>query len=198
MINITNLSFNYKKKIDVLTNINFNIKKGDFIIICGSNGSGKTTLIKLILNYLKPYKYDFQNKYEISYIPDKFYPDLDISIKEFLNDIRLVKNVEEDYFNVLYNLYIDMFDLKDKENYSLKELSNGMKQKVNIISALINNFDILIVDEILNGLDKNMREIVVDILKTLHKNNRTIILVTHYIDLFLNIKTKVLNFDKIN
>ncbi|MDO5755234.1 MAG: energy-coupling factor transporter ATPase [Tissierellia bacterium] len=203
MIEIKDLTFGYEpyedeEKVEVLKNINLNIKKGEFVVILGHNGSGKSTLAKLI---------------NAQYLPDRgsiFVEGIPTTDESQLWDIKrkcgmvfqnpdnqlVATIVEEDVAFGPENLAIPMPELKERvdralalvemEDYrghSPALLSGGQKQRIAIAGILAMNPDCILLDEPTAMLDPVGRQ---DIMRTIDRLNReqkkTIVHITHYME----------------
>jgi len=175
-------------------NIDFEVMKGECFGFLGPNGAGKTTTIKMI-HCVLPLS---SGSLTIA--------DMDVSkqpraIKEIIGIAPQEDNLDPD-FSVLYNLivYARYFDipkaeaqtrakqllqfiqLEEKTNVLIDELSSGMKRRVVLARALINEPQILILDEPTTGLDPQARHLIWDKVRSLRKQGVTIILTTHYME----------------
>lgn len=185
LIEIKNLTKDYGNNQGIF-NINLNIEKGEMVGFVGTNGSGKTTTIRNIMGFIKPtsgeVKVNGLSSYEhaseisklIGYVPGEIaFPDLPNGIDflkcqaEFLN----LKNM--DYANEL----IERLQLDPRAN--LKRMSKGMKQKIALVAALMNDAPIIILDEPTTGLDPLMRDTFLDIIKNEHSKGKTIFMSSH-------------------
>lgn len=166
-----------KENINILENINIEIKLKDIITILGVSGSGKTTLLNIIagietycsgsITKTKNLKIDYvaQNPHFIEEL--NMYDNLLFASYKYKNTNRI-------------NEYLDLFDCSHLKNKKPYYLSGGEKQRVNIIRALINNPDLLILDEPTSSLDFENKIKVSKILNYIRDNNDiSIILVTH-------------------
>lgn len=153
-----------------LDNISFNIPKGTIMGLIGENGAGKTTTIKAILNLIKPesgeikifgldnIKNEEEIKKEIGVVLDNsfFYQEFNAQ------DIgKVMKDIYDKFDEELFNSYLEKFKLPKKK--IIKELSKGMKMKLNIATALSHKPKLLILDEPTSGLDPIIRSEVLDI-----------------------------------
>lgn len=176
MIEIINLKKQYGHNL-VLDIDYFKFEKGKCYLLIGSNGSGKSTLIKTLLKVnLCDYGTIKINTNNIGYVPEKFYfPDF-CSINNFLLSISNLYNLENN--QLVINSYCERFSLN--KNMKVSKLSKGMAQKVLIIQSLIHKASLFIFDEPINGLDFKSQQIFLNIIKELKKENKTIIIATHY------------------
>lgn len=184
MIEIQNI---YKSfgKLQVLKGVNVRMKPGKIYAFLGPNGSGKTTLIKSILGLVKPdageilvngenIKHNWQYKNRIGYMPQiaRFPENLNMmELLRMTKDIRKASSCEE--------RYIRYFELNDFRKTALKNLSGGMKQKVNAILTFMFNPGILIFDEPSAGLDPVSHIKLKDLILQEKANGKTILLTTH-------------------
>ncbi len=195
IIKIERLNFKYKDK-QVFNNLTLNIEKGSFVSIIGPNGSGKSTLIKILTGLLKYDGYINVDGYNLN----EFY------LKEIRRKIGVVFDNPDNHFvseTVIDDLAFSLENLQyDKEdiNTSIKQISkifnignildkeprnltNSQKQKVAIVSSLIFNPKILILDEALHQLTPKDKKEVLRILKKYQKErNLTIIMITHNLE----------------
>jgi len=186
-----------KLKIEVLKNINFKVKKGDFLAIKGPSGSGKTTLLNLIGGLDRPDKgkiliegenldkfndnqlaeyralkagfvFQFFNLMpHLTAIENVFLP------KMFLEDIK--KEDKERAKKLLLKV-----GLKERENHKPSELSGGEQQRIAIARALINEPKILLLDEPTGNLDSLNTQDIFELLREINQNDKTTIIIgTH-------------------
>lgn len=199
MLDIKRLSFSYDEKNPVLENLNLQVDQEDFLALVGPNGCGKTTLIKLICDLLEKQEgtitfsgvknTDLKVKNSILYLPS------DDVLPEFLTG--------REYIQLMSNLYSVSVDthklLKLVKYYSfasaldvlIEEYSNGMKKKVQIIAAMLIDPEILIIDETLNGMDVESREITKLLLMNFSGSGKTIIMCSHDLHLLEEMCNKV-------
>ena len=183
VLNIKNLYTRYGDR-TVLNNINLEIKEGEIFGLIGLNGAGKTTLIKTILNLLNPFSgsieicgVDVKNKNSrdnISYLPEKFQPNQQLKCIEFIK--IFTNNFDIDKVNIL----CDGLDLdKNVLNKKISSLSKGMSQKIGLITSVLNNKKLMILDEPMSGLDPKARINLKNILLDYKKDNKSIFFSSH-------------------
>jgi ABC-2 type transport system ATP-binding protein len=190
-INLTKYYGNFPACVD----INIEVPKGDVFAFIGPNGAGKTTTIKMLTGILKPTKGDVlingisinQNSLEakkiIGYIPDRPFLYEKLTGKEFLYMVKEVFGVPEKKFNYLTEYYLEYFDFKERIEELIENYSHGMKQKIVLISALIHDPEIIIMDEPLVGLDPKSSKLLKDLIKSLSNNGKTFFISTHILSL---------------
>jgi Cu-processing system ATP-binding protein len=175
MIILKNIYKLYNKKF-VLENINAEFKEGLKTSILGPNGSGKTTLIKIIINLVFPTKGEVILKtHNFSYLPQKPLFPKNLKCKEIINVIKEIRNQENKYIDEL----IEMLEFKNQINKFFDELSEGSKQKLSLITTLMFDCDLYILDEPTISLDINSSIKLRNYLKSL---NKTIIFSTHILE----------------
>lgn len=197
MLKLENINKNFnlgKNKVQVLNDINLEIKKGEFVAIIGQSGSGKSTLMNIIgcLDTQSSGKYYIDDK-DIS----KFSSDEKASLRRkkfgfvfqrynLISNLTALENVclpgiyegLDDRKTKGLNL-LDKLDIKEKAYSKPNQLSGGQQQRVSIARALINGGEVILADEPTGALDSKSGIMVMEILSNLHKNGHTIILVTH-------------------
>lgn len=188
MIKIKNLNKKFDDKI-VFSNLNLEIEDGEFIILGGPSGCGKTTLLNMIgaiekfdsgeiivdgidiknkrnhLNYFrKKIGFLFQN---FALVDNK-------TVKENLKIIR-----KDCKTNLSMEEALRIVGLKDKLNKKVYTLSGGEQQRVAIARLMLKKCDVILADEPTGSLDRKNAEAVINILKELNTQGKTIVLVTH-------------------
>lgn len=161
-------------------------------MISGKNGAGKTTLLKLLSTIMKPTSgrilLDDQDIVKnpdimrniIGYLPQEVFVYPNLTVLEYLYYIASVKGMKKKEAEKQINDLLQDFHLENARNIRLSNCSGGMKQRVGIICALLNNPQITIVDEPTTGLDPEERITVRNILSGLSKE-RIVILSTHIV-----------------
>jgi len=174
-------------KLKVLDDLNFEIKKGERILIFGPTGIGKTTILKMIAGILKPDKGSVEVKGTVGYVFQE--PRL-LPWKTAVENINLVLSDKKKAME-----WLEKVGLKGFENHYPNSLSGGMKQKVALARALAIEPQILLLDEPLSGLDFRARDETLSLLdKILSANKSTVVYVTHNMKEVSNFTNKVLVF----
>ena len=184
MIAINNIEKTFGKR-RILKGIDFKLEKEKVYAFLGPNGSGKTTLLKCILGLVRPDKGDIiinnrsiqkESKYRenIGYMPQ---------IARFPENLRvyelfaMIKNIRKK--DIDENPLIEYFNLEDAIDKKLKNLSGGMKQKVNAILTLMFDPEILIMDEPSVGLDPISHLKLKELILQEREKGKTVLLTTH-------------------
>src|SRR5574344_1180856 len=192
MIEIKNYTKIYKGGKKAVDNLTLTVENGDLFGFIGSNGAGKTTTLKAVAGILTPssgeiiingksmQKEPLLAKAQIAYIPDN--PDLYefMTGNTYLNFIADIFNISER--QTLIETYAKLFEIYDNLSSPISSYSHGMKQKLAIISALIHNPKVLILDEPFVGLDPKSSKDLKDIMKELCENGTTIFFSSHVLE----------------
>jgi ABC-2 type transport system ATP-binding protein len=187
ILSIQNLSKNYGK-VKAVRNLSFEIQKGHVYGILGPNGSGKSTTLGIILNVVNKTSGNFswfngrlnthQALKKVGAIIERpnFYPFM--TAKKNLSLVCKIKEISEDKIEET----LDKVNLLDRKDDKFKTFSLGMKQRLAIGSALLNNPEILILDEPTNGLDPQGIHEIRSIIKDIAAKGTTILLASHLLD----------------
>jgi len=170
-------------------NISFKVKKGEVFAFLGPNGAGKTTTVEMIEGIRNPTSGKIKVLgYDISKTTKEIKERIGVLPQEFISFERLTVRETLTYFSRLYkkradiNHIIDLIDLRDKENAQYHTLSGGLKQRVGVAIALVNDPDIVFLDEPTTGLDPRARRDVWHAIAGLKKQGKTVFLTTHYME----------------
>lgn len=184
-IEIKNLTVAYGENI-ALEDLNLNIEVGSLMALVGPNGAGKSTLIKTILKFLKQITGEIKiNAKTLAYVPQRNSVDWDFPTTLFdvvemgcYGRVGLFKRVsKEEKQKVLKAIeQVGMLEFKDKQ---ISELSGGQQQRAFIARALVQEADIYLMDEPFQGVDSTTEKSIVEILKQLKAEGKTIIVVHH-------------------
>jgi len=191
-INIDNLKKSYGTK-SILENFSMEVKEGEIYGLLGPNGSGKSTLMRIILELL-PYEEGEITLFGLDHIVGTRTLSRKINaLPEFFELYGWMQSLEYlRFFAAIYDIYTDDVRLKEllrdvgldpDDKKSVGEYSQGMKKRLGLARALINDPKLLILDEPTNGLDPKGRREIHDLLLELNrKKGTTIMLSTHILD----------------
>ena len=184
-IEIRNLTVAYGENI-ALENLNLDVETGSLMALVGPNGAGKSTLIKTILKFLKQITGEIKiNAKTLAYVPQRNSVDWDFPTTLFdvvemgcYGRVGFFKRVStEEKQKVLKAIeQVGMLDFKDRQ---ISELSGGQQQRAFIARALVQEADIYLMDEPFQGVDSTTEKSIVDILKKLKSDGKTLIVVHH-------------------
>lgn len=197
-IEIKNANFAYDRD-PVLRDLNLTLMNKEKITIIGGNGVGKTTLIKIIIGELKlksgqikifEEDLNINSLKKIGYVPQSQKENLynfPISVKELVTlqlyeSMGMIKIPRKIHYDKTMELLKKM-NLEKYADYPLRDLSGGLRQRVVITRALMNNPEILIFDEPTSGVDENSKRQFAKTIENLNNNfDVSIILITHELD----------------
>ena len=188
ILKISNLNKIFNKHLHAVKNVSFEIKKGNVYGILGPNGSGKSTTLGIVLNVVNKTSGDFEwfggkvathdalKKVGAIIERPNFYPYM--TAKE---NLELVCKIKGTPFSKV-DEKLELVGLLERKNDKFRTYSLGMKQRLAIASALLNDPEILILDEPTNGLDPQGIRQIRDIIKIIASQGTTILLASHLLD----------------
>lgn len=191
MLSIKNVSKKYPNDLTALSNFNLELD-GGVIGLLGANGAGKSTLMKIIATVSKPsegvitwngrdiHKNGDELRRDLGYLPQSFGVFPNLTAIEFLKYMAALKGLNMRKATKRINELVDLLNLSSVDNKSIGNYSGGMKQRIGIAQALLNDPKILIVDEPTVGLDPNERLNFRNLINSLSKD-KIIILSTHIV-----------------
>ena len=184
-IEIRNLTVAYGENI-ALENLNLDVETGSLMALVGPNGAGKSTLIKTILKFLKQITGEIKiNGKTLAYVPQRNSVDWDFPTTLFdvvemgcYGRVGLFKRVNKKEKQKVFKAIeqVGMLDFKDRQ---ISELSGGQQQRAFIARALVQEADIYLMDEPFQGVDSTTEKSIVDILKKLKSEGKTLLVVHH-------------------
>ena len=195
----------------VLKDINFSVKKGEIIVVCGPSGSGKSTLIRCI-NYLEQFQEGSITVDGIQVIDDvkkikalredvamvfqhfNLFPHLSIVDNLTLSPIWVKKQPEKDAIANAMK-FLDRVGIAEQADKYPNQLSGGQQQRVAIARSLCKNPSIMLFDEPTSALDPEMVSEVLDVMIELAKEGRTMVCVTHEMGFAKKVADRVIFMD---
>ncbi len=200
-----NASLGYDGK-PIVTDLSFTVNAGDYLCIVGENGSGKSTLMKTILNLTAPLagaiRMEGLRPTEIGYLPQQtqVQRDFPASVQEIVRSgfqgqcgLRPFYTREE---KVVAARNLERLGLGGFERRCYRELSGGQQQRVLLARALCATRKCLLLDEPVSGLDPKAAAQMYEIIRQLHQEGITIIMISHDLESALNHATHVLHIGK--
>jgi ABC-2 type transport system ATP-binding protein len=188
ILTIQNLNKIYGRKVHAVKNLSFEIKKGNVYGILGPNGSGKSTTLGITLNVVNKTSGDYKwfdgamethealKKVGAIIERPNFYPYM--TAEENLKLVCKIKSIP--FQKVIEKL--ELVGLLDRKDDKFSTFSLGMKQRLAIASALLNDPEILILDEPTNGLDPQGIRQIRDLIRVIASQGTTILLASHLLD----------------
>jgi ABC-2 type transport system ATP-binding protein len=187
MLEITDVSKSFNRKL-ALDAVSLHVQKGEIYGLLGPNGAGKTTLIRIINQIIEADKgtlrFDgklMSNEHlrQIGYLPEERGLYKSMGVLEQLVFLAQLRGMSKENAIKNANFWLEKLEIKDWSKKRIEELSKGMAQKVQFIAAIVHEPDLLILDEPLSGFDPLNVELILNELKTLKSQGKTIILSTH-------------------
>ena len=193
-LSITNLKKEYTGGLQALKCIDLNVEKGDFFALLGPNGAGKSTTIGIISSLVtktsgevKILDIDIDENHSLA--KKKLgVVGQEVNFNQFEKVGDIIRN-QAGYYGLSFKqardnakYYMRKLDIWDKRNEQARKLSGGMKRRVMVAKALVNNPDLLILDEPTAGVDIELRRSLWDFLTEINDQGTTIILTTHYLE----------------
>jgi fluoroquinolone transport system ATP-binding protein len=187
MFKVKDLEFQYPKNTsNTINGIDFDIAKGEIFGFLGPSGAGKTTTQKLMVKLLSNYQgyIEFDGK-DLSKFHDEFYEDIGVCFEMPISFSKLTAMENLDFFRKLYKRQVDVQPLMERlglwedKDKLVGEYSKGMKIRLNMVRALLNDPKMLFLDEPTNGLDPKNARIVKDMIRDFRKGGGTVFLTSH-------------------
>lgn len=192
--NIEKVYFRGSEKLHALKGIEMDIKSGEFISIVGPSGAGKSSLLHILgcldrptkgsmkfddinVEHMSEVQLDEIRRRKIGFVFQQFYlmPGLSVFDNVTLPKIFTKENIDRSKTETL----IEMVGLGNRMEHFPNQLSGGEMQRVAIARALVNNPEVVLADEPTGNLDSENSEKIFELLKTLHREGYTIVMVTH-------------------
>ena len=193
-LSISNLKKEYAGGLQALKGIDLAVEKGDFFALLGPNGAGKSTTIGIISSLVtktsgevKILDIDIDENHSLA--KKKLgVVGQEVNFNQFEKVGDIIRN-QAGYYGLSFKesrenakYYMRKLDIWDKRNEQARKLSGGMKRRVMVAKALVNNPDLLILDEPTAGVDIELRRSLWDFLTEINEQGTTIILTTHYLE----------------
>ena len=194
-------SFGTKK---VLKGIDLDIQQGQIIGYIGPNGAGKSTTVKIMLGLIQQYTGEIkifgenilsgnvEYKKKIGYVPETADIYDNLTGREYLTFIGELYGLDYDVADEKAKKLMELFDLEKVYNSRISSYSKGMRQKVLIISSLLNDPDILFLDEPLSGMDANSVMVFKEVLAELVSQGKTIFYSSHIMEIVEKISDRII------
>jgi len=171
-----------------VANTSFDVQHGEIFGLLGPNGAGKTTTIRVMLDIFKPDRGSVSilggpmtsdKKSRIGYMPEERGLYQDVPLERCLLYLASLKDVPDSEARQRLAEYLERFDLAEHKNKKVKELSKGMQQKAQIITTILHQPELVVIDEPFTALDPLTVQLVKEIMRELRQEGVTIIMSTH-------------------
>jgi len=202
MIELSHLTKKFGDLVAV-NDISLTVPRGEFFAVLGPNAAGKTTTIRILAGLLKPTSgsarvagFDVQTesleaRSRISYVPDFPFLYDKLTPWEFFRFTGQIFRMSEEKIQSTCRDLVPRFGLNDFINKPIEGLSHGTRQRVAILSALMHDPEVMVIDEPMVGLDPHHARVVKDILKERSKAGTTIFLSTHQLSVAEEIADRI-------
>jgi len=195
IVETNSLRKKYKEsEVLAVDNLSFNIRKGQVFGLLGPNGAGKTTTIKMLTGILKPSsgdaviagyntKTNFNNvKSVIGIVPQEIalYP----TLTSYANLLvyGTLYGIPKSELKEKINYFLKLYGLENKAKQKVKNLSGGMKRRLNIIAGILHSPKLLILDEPTAGIDVQSKNFILENLQELNNSGTTILYTSHFME----------------
>ncbi|MCU0485951.1 MAG: ATP-binding cassette domain-containing protein [Anaerolineales bacterium] len=181
--------------------VSFAVQQGEIFGLLGPNGAGKTTTIRMVLDIFKPDRgmvsildgpMSEAKKKRIGYMPEERGLYQDIPLERCLLYLAALKGVPEREARHRLAQHLERFDLAIHKNKKVKELSKGMQQKAQIISTILHQPELIVIDEPFTALDPVNVQLVKELIRELHQQGTTIVMSTHQMHLVEELCERIL------
>ena len=201
-IEVKNVCKKFKNE-EVLKNVNLNFESGKIYGFRGKNGSGKSVLLKIMCGLYAPtsgevlydgVNYNMENKFvpSVRALIEKpnFFPNL-----TGYENLKLLSEIQNKITDKEINETLESVNLINEKDKKYSNYSLGMKQKLGVAQALMEDPEVIILDEPFNGIEKASVEKIIDILKKKKSEGKIIIVASHYLEELSNLCDKIYSFD---
>ena len=206
-IEVTRLT-KYFGRLTAVDSISFRVRRGEFFGFLGPNGAGKTTTIRMLTGLLTPdsgnvfiegidiRRNPVKAKMKMGVIPEMGNIYIDLTAKQNIILAGRFYRIPKKELKVNADSLLEQFGLYDRKDDLVRTFSKGMKQRVNIASAIVHNPEILFLDEPTSGLDVQSQRLVRSIINQMNQKGTTVFLTTHNIEEANQLCTRVAIINK--
>jgi ABC-2 type transport system ATP-binding protein len=194
----------YYASIPAVKNVTFRLQDGDVLGCLGPNGSGKSTTVKMLMGLLEPTRgrvlFNHEDirrdlvgyRKQVGYVPEEpnLYPYL--TGREYIDLIGTLRGMDRAVLEKKTNDLLELFALHPYRHAAIGSYSKGMRQRILLIAALIDNPSILILDEPLSGLDAVSALVVKSVIRSLAQLGRTVFYCSHVLEVVEKVCTSIM------
>lgn len=190
IVTVKNFSLRLGGK-QIIHSLNFDVRPGEVFALLGANGSGKTSTIRTLLDIYQPtsgtllvdgQRYSPEHASLVGYLPEErglYVRSTAIDVMTYFGELKGMSRNDARAFS---QDYLDQVGLADKAKLTVKKLSGGQQQKVQLGVAIINDPKLLILDEPTKGLDPVNRKLLLDIVEERRAQGTAVIYITHLME----------------
>lgn len=199
IVDLQNVTKSFKNKL-VLDNVAISIPFNQVTAIVGKNGSGKSTLLKLIGGLTKADSGQilFRNGEPVrfGYVPEVTPTYIPFTPIEYLTHMGRIRGLQDKWLQQRIQTLLEIFYMEDNRNSRIVHFSKGMKQKITIMQAMLEETDLLIMDEPLSGLDPKAQTEMEELLISLKERNISVVLTCHETKLLQRVVDHIIVIDQ--
>lgn len=204
ILEFQNVSKSFSEK-NILENISFSVRQGEIFGLLGPNGAGKTTLIRLLLDILRPDSGEIRvfgdllspaAKDRIGYLPEERGLYRKTKLLDMLVYLAQLKGMPKKQAYLNAEILLNSLELYQYKNKKVEELSKGMQQQIQFLSAIIHEPELVILDEPFYGLDPVSTKNIKARIQELRATGKTIILSTHIMEQAQTLCDRILMINK--
>lgn len=176
------------ESVRAVDHLSFNVQSGDIYGLLGPNGAGKTTTLRMIMQIFQPdsgtitlqgHPITVETKNQIGYLPEERGVYQKMKVNEVIEYFAALKDMDRNHAKQNMSQYLERFELLNRADDKIEELSKGNQQKVQFIISIIHEPKLLILDEPFSGLDPVNQVLIKEIIKELQNQDTTILFSTH-------------------
>ena len=190
MLKVENITKKYGENVAV-NNLSFTVDAGEIFGLLGENGAGKTTTFRIIMGLidanegkvtLDGKKIDYSETDNIGFVTEERSLLIKLTVQEQIEFYGTLKGLDKDTIDKRLDYWLEKFEITSYKNRKIKELSKGNQQKIQFISAIINEPKLLILDEPFTGLDPINVKLMKDAIYYLKEKGCSIIFSSHQME----------------
>lgn len=190
MLKVENITKKYGENV-VVNNLSFTVDAGEIFGLLGENGAGKTTTFRIIMGLidanegkvtLDGKKIDYSETDNIGFVTEERSLLTKLTVQEQIEFYGTLKGLDKDTIDKRLDYWLEKFEITSYKNRKIKELSKGNQQKIQFISAIINEPKLLILDEPFTGLDPINVKLMKDAIYYLKEKGCSIIFSSHQME----------------
>jgi ABC-type multidrug transport system ATPase subunit len=168
-------------RLEVLRDCSLSIGSGELVGLVGENGSGKSTLVRCLLGFTRPSAGTVEIGGRIGYCPQESYLNRSFTVREHLGLVKRVYGrhgeIDPDYLESL----LERTRLREYETRLIRDLSEGTRQKLQFVTAIMHRPNLVLMDEPYSGFDWNMYLAFWEVVEELCGDGTAVLLVTHFV-----------------
>ncbi|MBT1182194.1 ABC transporter ATP-binding protein [Bifidobacterium sp. CP2] len=206
-VRVTDMTFGYRRNKPVLEHIDLDVPAGQSLGILGYNGVGKTTLFGVITGLLRPQHGSatinadvFHSMREVFQLTDSGNLSANMTVRENLRFRAMLYATHDDPHPIdLKHLdalpMVRAFELQDHLDKKVRDLSSGLRKRAGIVAGMLFDPKLILLDEPTNAVDPITRQLLIDLMRQLKADGRTILTITHDLDYCWEVVNRVVILD---